>query len=95
MCDCYGHECEVCGKPVPMHIGDFAYPRKRFKVWCAKHVDQAPPGAVIFETVISADPLREVKIGWRCAILGPGTCEGGNNGPNIGAPMKQEIVPKK
>lgn len=26
MCDCFGLKCHICGREIPFHIGDFAYP---------------------------------------------------------------------
>src|SRR3990167_7192919 len=50
MCDCYGHPCEISGclNWIQWHIGDYAYPREDFKIWCAKHWRLAPKGATIF-----------------------------------------------
>ena len=43
MCDCYGHKCFVCGKLIPMHLGDFNTPRKDVAVFheeCFKRAHQ-------------------------------------------------------
>ncbi len=69
MCDCYGHKCEICEETIPMHIGDFNFPREDFKVYCNMHINQAPTGAVVFEIV--NDSSKEFVPGWKCAIFGP------------------------
>ena len=61
-----------------MHIGDYAYPRKDFRVWCKKHIDEAPVGSILFEM---ADP-------WRCVILGPDVGSDLGNQPNVIGKMK-------
>ena len=93
MCDCYGHECEVggCEETVPMHIGDFNYPRDDFKVWCKDHIDRAEPGAVVF-TIEHPDPMdaeEGYKRGWGCAILGPDVGGEGDNQPNLCSDMSE------
>jgi hypothetical protein len=72
MCDCYGHKCEMCNMLVPMHIGDFKFPREKFKVWCKHHANKAPK-----------DAIRFTARGFRCAILGPEVGGDGDNHPNI------------
>jgi hypothetical protein len=80
-----------------MHIGDFAYPRSDFKVWCADHVDVATSGAVVFENVEDGpfpewdDPSH--KKGWRCAILGPEVGGTGDNLPNCAVRQSETLVP--
>ncbi|MBA7546014.1 hypothetical protein ES705_38396 [subsurface metagenome] len=72
-----------------MHIGDFAFPQWDFQIWCEKHIDEAPIGAVIFET-IELEPeycFDGFPIGWKCAIVGP-EMEFGQNRPNLAARMK-------
>ena len=39
MCDCYNHKCEKCEKTIPWHIGDFAYNRDEFKLYCEDHIN--------------------------------------------------------
>lgn len=98
MCDCYEHECAVewCQKTIPMHIGDFAFPREDFMVWCQEHAHYAHPGAVIFtvtKTYASyPDPGPEDTPGWQCAILGPNVGGSGDNHPNIAAECSEETV---
>lgn len=94
MCDCYSHKCEVCDELIPMHIGDFKFPREYFRVWCDKHIPWAKAGAVVFEVIESkfgfdCDP--ETPIGWKCAIWGPevGDINNGDNSPNIGMAIKE------
>ncbi len=94
MCDCYAHKCEECDAIVPMHIGDFKFPREAFKAWCDLHVDLAPAGAVVF-TLAEAETddgpgWPGLPKGWRCAILGPEVGDEGGNYPNIAANYKEE-----
>lgn len=91
MCDCYGHKCELCDELIPMHIGDFKFPRENFKVWCEKHIAQAHEGAVIFESIQDDDNYLDegYSVGWKCAIYGPEVGDDGNNSPNIGMKMKE------
>ena len=87
MCDCYGHKCELCDEIVPMHIGDYAYPREAFRVWCDKHVDVAPFGAIVFTLAEDETDVmfgEAYQKGWRCAIIGPEVGGDGDNYPNIG-----------
>ncbi len=91
MCDCYGHKCECCDEFIPMHIGDFANEREEFKVWCEKHINQAPSGAVIFEVTKAWDEDDE-GVGWKCAILGPEVGGEGGNHPNIGGDMSETTI---
>jgi len=88
MCDCYTALCEVCGMQgggVEMHIGDFLYPREDFKVWCHKHIDEAPVGATICEW-----GEYEPTMG-RCAIVGPALDPDGDNGPNFSGPVRTRL----
>ena len=34
MCDCYGGKCELCGRDVPIHIGDYSAPRNAIRAYC-------------------------------------------------------------
>ena len=86
MCDCYSHKCECCEELIPMHIGDFAYPREDFKVWCKNHIDEAEKGSVIFTLKEDDD---EYLAGWKCAIKGPDVGAGGDNLPNISGPLEE------
>ncbi len=88
MCDCYSHKCELCDELIPMHIGDYKFPREDFRVWCKKHIPWAKEKAVIFEVIkneteIDYDP--EMPVGWKCAIWGPevGDINDGDNSPNL------------
>ncbi len=96
MCDCYSHKCECCEELIPMHIADFEFPREDFKIWCEKHIDQAPFGAIIFETVEPEEYFDLIPVGWKCAILGPKTeanhAKYQRNHPNLYARMKCRIV---
>ena len=87
MCDCYGHKCELCETLVPMHIGDFAFPREAFKVWCAHHAKKAAKGAIIF-TLLKAD--YGLRRGSKIAILGPEVGGDGDNFPNVGVDYNEE-----
>ncbi len=92
MCDCYEHKCEICEETIPMHIGDFNFPREDFRVYCHKHINQAPIGAVVFE--LFDDPLKEFDPGWKCAIFGPeaGQINHGDNHPNIAGEFKEWVI---
>jgi len=91
MCDCYGHKCNAkgCTERIPMHIGDFNYPRTSFKCWCRLHIDKAAkhPGAVIFtvDKVHDWDDDDDLFVGWQCAVLGPEVGSEGDNSPNVAA----------
>ena len=71
MCDCYSHKCELCEELIPMHIGDFEFPREDFKIWCSRHIPWAKIGAIVFETIKDDDNFDDMPIGWKCAIWGP------------------------
>ncbi len=90
MCDCYAHKCECCEELIPMHIGDYEFPREDFRVWCEKHVGEAPAGATIFETIEPEDDFDSIPLGWKCAILGPevGSDDVWGNHPNLAPEMK-------
>ncbi len=88
MCDCYGHQCEICGELISMHIADFAYSRKAFRVWCGDHVRHAPVGAVIFTVIVEGDEYEPV--GWKCAMLGPEVGREKGNHPNIWGQLAEE-----
>lgn len=92
MCDCYDHKCEICEETVPMHIADDAFPRKDFRVYCHKHINQAPIRAVIFELIY--DPSKEFDPGWKCAIFGPGVGKSNNgiNYPNVSGKFKRQVI---
>jgi len=47
MCDCYQAPCEVCGKPLPIHIADFCTDRENVKVWCHEDIDKSNAGSTI------------------------------------------------
>jgi len=89
MCDCYMHKCDVCDKRIDMHIGDFRYPRSAFNVWCAKHLEKAPGGSVVFTWQASEHERK----GGVCAVFGPAVGGTGDNHPNIGSDMTEEVVP--
>ena len=78
MCDCYEHPCEVCGRGVPMHIADFAYPQEDFRVWCGRHMAKAPMEAVRFRWTWEAGD----RVAGKCAILGPSVGVDAGNHPN-------------
>jgi hypothetical protein len=66
MCDCYWPKCEICDETIPVHIGDFRYPREDVKVWCGKHIprdeyDDPSPGVEVF--VLWHDPDDDLPIG--------------------------------
>ncbi len=88
MCDCYDHPCEVCGRGVPMHIADFAYPQSDFRVWCGTHVRKAPPEAKQFRWTVG-----RYNAGGRCAILGPSVGVESGNHPNVAT--CEEIAPRR
>ena len=50
MCDCYWPKCsaEGCNKTIPVHIGDYRFPREDVEVWCEKHIP-AEPGVEVSE----------------------------------------------
>ena len=92
MCDCYEHKCECCNELVPMHIGDYRFPRSDFRVWCGSHISKAPKGAVIFKSIkgrrFSFDGFL------RCAIYGPEVGGDGSNAPNVGCDYRETVKEK-
>jgi len=34
LCDCYGEPCKICGKMIPMHLGDFETDRIEIAAVC-------------------------------------------------------------
>ncbi len=93
MCDCYGHRCECCDELIPMHIADFDYKREAFRVWCGKHIDQAPTGAMIFELIAPEPQIDSEPVGWKCAILGPDVGYDGGMHPNVAGEMTETVKP--
>lgn len=63
MCDCYWPSCEVkgCDVVVPVHIGDFNYPREDVRVWCGKHIpkDKWGDARTGVEVFVSTDNEEE------------------------------------
>ncbi len=91
MCDCYGHKCECCNEIVQMHIADYSYPQTDFKVWCEACVENAPVGAVVFETTGVSD-WGDEPVGWTCAIMGPDVGKHGGNHPNIANDWTEGVI---
>lgn len=48
MCDCYYHKCSVCDDTIPVHIGDYKYPRTDVEAWCFRHIPKNEPGVEVF-----------------------------------------------
>ena len=58
MCDCYMATCEKCDEKIPVHIGDFKYPRSLVTVYCQKHLPKVR--ATIFEVIEDKKPSPNV-----------------------------------
>jgi hypothetical protein len=89
MCDCYEHPCEFCKCDVPWHIGDWKFPRERFRLWCPRHIGKAPADAVVFYYPGKTDERFTGRNGvYAIAALGPELATGVNpdhdNHPNVG-----------
>ena len=65
MCDCYDPKCEKCGERIPVHIGDFNYPREDVKVFCKDHM---PTERVTVFMLTEDDAFSSLKAGWICGI---------------------------
>ncbi|MFQ6076965.1 MAG: hypothetical protein ACE5Z5_12705 [Candidatus Bathyarchaeia archaeon] len=48
MCDCYAEPCKVCGRRIPMHLGDFETDRLEIAALCE---DCAWPSDVHFPSI--------------------------------------------
>jgi hypothetical protein len=44
MCDCFWPECAApgCEETIPVHIGDYRFPREDVEAWCEKHIPDEP-----------------------------------------------------
>jgi len=42
MCDCYAEPCKVCGKLLPIHLGDFDTDRWEIIALCSDHLNTFP-----------------------------------------------------
>jgi len=49
MCDIYVDPCYVCGKWLPVHLGDFKTPRQDIVVFCEKHIPESNARVCTFE----------------------------------------------
>lgn len=38
MCDCYHARCKVCGRYLPVHLGDYNTKRNEIEVFCQEHL---------------------------------------------------------
>ena len=38
MCDIYMDSCKVCGKDIPMHLGDWSTKRHEIECFCSEHI---------------------------------------------------------
>ena len=89
MCDCYYHKCEYCNQAIPWHIGNFAFERNEFKVWCQDHIQFAPIGATVFTLTLPYGFDYNIPIsyclpkGYRFAVIGPEIEPNGDNYPNM------------
>lgn len=90
MCDCYLHKCEACNDTLPFHIADFACPREEFKIWCHRHISQAPAGAVIFKFAKQCN-FSKLPRGYKMAVAGPDVGFGKGNHPNTAVDCKETI----
>jgi hypothetical protein len=57
MCDCYDHRCKVrrCDSLIPVHIGNFDFPRTEVEAWCHRHIPANEPGITVFKLVKKVD----------------------------------------
>ncbi|MEN6462794.1 MAG: hypothetical protein ABFC94_15675 [Syntrophomonas sp.] len=94
MCDCYNHKCEVCETTMPFYIADFEYPRSAFKIWCHRHVKQAPKGAVIFKFHPKGSSTSKVPKNEKWAVVGPNVGLQLGNHPNVAADWDETIKGK-
>jgi hypothetical protein len=46
MCDCFLKPCKVCGRRIPVHLGDFLTDRNEIEVYCWEHLGNLPEGSV-------------------------------------------------
>ncbi len=85
MCDCYSPKCEICDERIPVHIGDYNYPREDVQVFCRLHI----PGrkVTVFTSTEKSRMDPEYPKGWSCGIrLQDGRTEPSSEDvtPNIG-----------
>ena len=94
MCDCYVTECQKCDREIPVHIGDFKYPRSSVQVFCSAHLPTQR--VTIFElTEVEWDEDEKYPVGWKCGIrLCEGTIEAESEDvyPNLGACSKITLL---
>jgi hypothetical protein len=99
MCDCYGHACqhEGCINQISWHIGDFAFEREEFKIWCGDHYKEAPPNAILFKITEASrserDEVRQNHI--YCAVVGPECDDTGDNYPNLSSDFERVLQTKR
>lgn len=48
MCDIVDLPCKVCGKILPMHLGDYMTDRKEIEVYCDEHITKCSDQRVFF-----------------------------------------------
>ncbi len=70
MCDCYSHGCEICKKPLPVHIGDFIVDREDIKVYCGGHIPKNFKGAIweFTESTLDFEDSKEYPAGTKIGI---------------------------
>lgn len=64
MCDCYRAECELCGRGIDMHIGDFSTDRENVTVFCpncSKEVSEHVLGSFLEEEGTIIKQLTECE----------------------------------
>jgi hypothetical protein len=64
MCDCYCANCCVCGKDLPIHLGDYVTPRQDIDVFCDEHIPHY--NCRVF--IIEEDEDGSFKKGYRIGI---------------------------
>ena len=94
MCDVFVKGCVVCGKDLPVHLGDYSTGRKEVVVFCSEHI---PEKDVSIFTLTEDDIYEDLPYIQRVVLFHKGFVMGmryltenaiknkGKNHPNIGA----------
>lgn len=88
MCDLYCGNCKVCGKDLPIHLGDWSTKRDEVEFFCGSHIP-----ATDVRIFILTEEDDEYPVGWKMGMrsLTENAKENiGKNFPNLAANWKTE-----
>jgi len=62
MCDCYGHECVMCKRVIPIHLGDFLTNRDEIEVFCQRHIPRDKTHGTLFMIADEDEDIRRQRV---------------------------------